>query len=160
MFDKFGYIDNVRDFNALAENLTNEGDTEGLRTLAEENGIDSVFVDLFLEGEIMELSDAVTFALGKIEMEAEELKPVEIMRDWVEYVKGLIMEKPAVAVAVRKEEKTLAGLIANLLKWAFANQKEIPADIKKAAGVNAGKVTLGIPGMGTAKKIIREYYGG
>lgn len=31
---------------------------------------------------------------------------------------------------------------------------------KKAAGVSAGKVTLGIPGMARAKKIITDYYMG
>ena len=30
--------------------------------------------------------------------------------------------------------------------------------ILKAAGVSAGKCTVGIPGMGTAKKIINNYY--
>lgn len=30
----------------------------------------------------------------------------------------------------------------------------------KAAGVQGASVKLGIPGMGTAKRIIREYYGG
>ena len=34
----------------------------------------------------------------------------------------------------------------------------IDEEIKKAAGVSAGKVTLGIPGMARAKQIIRDYY--
>lgn len=160
MFDKFGYLDNVENFNELAENLLNEGDEAGLRALAEENGIDQAFVEMYLLGEIIGLADATTFALGKIDKEAEELKPTEIMADWVDYVRSQILEKETVAVAARQEERTLAGLIAELLKWSFKHQTEIPADIKKAAGVNAGKVTLGIPGMATAKKIIREYYGG
>jgi hypothetical protein len=34
----------------------------------------------------------------------------------------------------------------------------ISADIIKAAGVTANRVTTGEPDMGTAKKLIREYY--
>ena len=34
----------------------------------------------------------------------------------------------------------------------------IEKDILKAAGVSAGRVTLGIPGMARAKKIITDYY--
>ena len=45
-------------------------------------------------------------------------------------------------------------------KWSFSNQQQIDKDIIKAAGVSAGKVTLGIPGMARAKKIITDYYMG
>ena len=45
-------------------------------------------------------------------------------------------------------------------KWSFKNQIGIDKEILKAAGVTASRVTLGIPGMGRAKKIIRDYYMG
>ena len=38
------------------------------------------------------------------------------------------------------------------------HQIPVDGDIQTAAKVNAGKVTLGIPGIGTAKKIITDYY--
>lgn len=41
---------------------------------------------------------------------------------------------------------------------AFKNQVPVDKEIIKAAGVNAGKVTFGDPDMGTAKKLIRDYY--
>ena len=68
------------------------------------------------------------------------------------------MDDEAVAVAVRRKGKSLKGCIGALLAWSFKNQIPIDKEIIKAAGVNASKVTLGIPGMGRAKKIIREYY--
>ena len=68
------------------------------------------------------------------------------------------MEDEALAVAVRRKEKSLKGCIGALLQWSFKNQQQIDKDILKAAGVNASRVTLGIPGMGRAKKIIRNYY--
>ena len=37
-------------------------------------------------------------------------------------------------------------------------QTEIDKDILKAAGVTASRVTLGMPGLAEAKKIIKEYY--
>ncbi|MFR7522954.1 MAG: hypothetical protein ACLUU1_11255 [Ruminococcus sp.] len=52
----------------------------------------------------------------------------------------------------------MKGCVAELLKWSFANQIPVDKEILKAAGVSAGRVTLGIPGMGRAKKIIKEYY--
>lgn len=160
MFDKFGEMNSFTEINELAENLFNEGDIDSLKEMAKENGISEEYVELYLEMEIPVLCDPLTAALGKIEMECEELKPKEIMEDWVEYIKGQCMENELIAYRVRKKGKSLKGCIGALLKWSFGNQQSIDKEIIKAAGVKAGKVTLGIPGMGRAKKIIRDYYMG
>ena len=115
-------------------------------------------MEMYLRGDIPVLCDPLTAALGKIDIEAEELKPEEIMEDWVEYLRGQCMENEILAGQVRKKGKSLKGCIAALLSWSFKNQQKIDNDIVKAAGVSAGKVTLGIPGMSRAKKIILDYY--
>lgn len=158
MFEVFGEFDSFGEINETAENMFNEGDYESIRILAKENGLTEDFVDLFLNGEVPMLCDAQAAAIGKIEMEEAELKPQEIMVDWIQYLKVRIMEDDKLAEQVRKKGKSLKGMIAALLKWSFGHQQKIDEDITKAAGVNA-RVTLGIPGMGRAKKIIREYYG-
>ena len=158
MFEKFGEFDSHKEINELAENLFNEGDFKSIKDVAKENGIDAEIVEMYIKGEVPELCDALTAALGKIEVESAELKPKEIMEDWVEYLKGQCMEDETIAVAVRRKEKSLKGCIGALLAWSFKNQIPIDKEIIKAAGVNVSRVTLGIPGMGRAKKIIREYY--
>lgn len=158
MFDRFGEFDSAEEINELADNLLNEGDLESIKIVAEENGIPEEYAEMFIQGDIPFLCDTVTAAIGKIDVECAELKPQDIMEDWVEYLKAQCMEDEAVAVAVRKKGNSLKNGIAALLKWSFGHQQQIDKDILKAAGVNAGKVTLGIPGMGKAKKIIKEYY--
>lgn len=160
MFEKFGEMSSYKELNELADNLFNEGDVESLKEMAKENGIGSEYVEMYLRGEIPELCDSLTAALGKIDVETEELKPKEIMEDWVEYLRGQCMENEILAHQVRKKGKSLKGCIAALLSWSFKNQNTVDKDIVKAAGVSAGRVTLGIPGMGRAKKIITEYYMG
>ena len=160
MFDKFGEMNSYKEINELADNLFNEGDQESLKEMAKENGIMQEFVEMYLQGDIPALCDPLTAALGKIDVEAEELKPKEIMEDWVEYLRGQCMENEILAYQVRKKGKSLKGCIAALLKWSFANQIPVGQDILKEAGVKAGRVTLGIPGMARAKKIITEYYMG
>lgn len=160
MFERFGEMESAKEINELAVNLFNEGDMESLRVMAAENGIPEVFVELFCDGEIKELCDQMTAALGKIEVESAELQPKEIMEDWVEYLKSQCMENELMAYSVRKKGKSLKGCIAALLKWSFENSKPIEKEFLQAAGVTAGRVDLGIPGMGTAKRIIREYYMG
>lgn len=160
MWDRFGELDGYQDINELAQNLFNEGDLDSLKAMEKENGIGNDFVAMYVAGDIPELCDPLTAALGKIEVEEKELKPKEIMEDWVEYLRGQCMEREDMACAVRKKGKSLKGCIAALLKWSFGNQQQIDKDIIKAAGVSAGWVTLGIPGMARAKQIITDYYMG
>ena len=136
-----------------------EGAEEALR-IAKENGIDKEYVEMYLSGDIPVLCDAMTAALGKIDIEVADLKPKEIMEDWVEYLRGQCMENELLAFNVRKKGKSLKGCIAALLMWSFKNQQPIDKGIIKAAGISAGKVTLGIPGMAKAKQIITDYYMG
>ena len=158
MWDKFGEFDSAAEINELAVNLRKEGDADSLRELAEENGIDPELAEAFLAGDLLYLCDDMAAAIGKIEIEAEELKPVEIMADWVEYLKARCFEDAETARAVRRAGKSLKGAIAELLTWSFKNYKEVDKEILKAAGVKAAKVTLGIPGMARAKQLMAEYY--
>lgn len=160
MFDRFGEFDSAEEINETAVNLRREGDKESLMELAKENGIDSEIAKAFLDGDILFLCDAMAAGIGKIEREALELKPVEIMEDWVEYLKARCFEEEEMARAVRRKGKSLKGAIGALLTWSFQNQNPVDKDILKAAGVNAGRCTLGIPGMARAKKIMTEYYTG
>lgn len=158
MFETFGEMDSFEELNELAENLFNEGDIESIKIMAKENGIPEDYAEMYIDRIIPFLSDALIAANGKLDLECKELEPKEIMLDWVEYIRGQCMEYTEMALAVRKKGKSLKGCLAELLKWSFKNQIPIEKEILNAAGVSAGRVTLGIPGMGTAKKIIRDYY--
>ena len=157
MFDKFGEMNSADEINELAENLLNEGDIDSLEAMAKENGIPMEYVLTYKEGEIPFICDDMTAALGKIDVEVAELKPKEIMEDWVEYLKAQCMESEEYAEHVRRKGKSLKGMIGALLKWSFANQQQIDKEIIKAAGVDSARVTLGIPGMSRAKEIIKKY---
>lgn len=158
LYEKFGEFDTFQEINELADNLFNEEDFDSIRVLAKENGIEQDFVEMFLEGEIPCLCDAMTAAIGKIEVEAKALKLKGLMLDWVEYVKVQCQENQILAYKVRNKGKSLAGCIGALLTEAFGNQWTVPKDILSSAKVSAGKVTFGVPGMATARRIITEYY--
>lgn len=159
MYEIFGEMGSVEEINTAAEGLKAEGDRDNLYSLAKENGIDSAFADMYLDGVTEKLCcDAATAAIGKIEAEAAELEPVEIMADWVEYIKTLCNDNEEFARAVRAEGKSLTGCIGKILGWSFRARYKVGKDIIKAAGINNASVEMGIPGMGTARKLIREYY--
>lgn len=160
MFDKFGEMNSYTEINELAANLLQEGDLDSLKELAKENSIPDDYVEMYLEEDIPSLCDSTSAAIGKIDVECMKLKPKELMLDWVEYIKGLCMENEMIAHQVRKKGKTLQGCMAVLLEYSFKNQITVDKTIIKAAGVSAGKVTFGVPGMAKAKELIRDYYMG
>lgn len=160
MFEKFGEMESYTQINELANNLKVEGDIESLKQMAAENGIDADICDAFIQGAIPELTDAMSAAIGKIEIEEAELKhKEEIISDWINYIKASCMDSEDVAKAVRMKGKSLNGVIAYILTWSFKNAYAVDEDIVKAAKVS-GRVKMGIPGMGTAKRLIKEYYTG
>ena len=158
MFDKFGEMDSCKDINELAENLFNEGDTESIKAMAKENGIPEDYVDLYLNGDIPYLCDAETAALGKLDIESKKLNLKGLMQDWVEYTKSLCMENDLMAHQVRKKGKSLKDCMATLLVYSFQRRISIDKEIVKAAKITANRVYFGTPGMGEAKRLIREYY--
>ena len=131
MFDKFGEFDSSDEINRAAAAQRREGDYEAILAIAEENGIDPEDAQDFIDGNVTALVTPLTAAFGKLEM----------------------------AEAVRRRGKSLKGCIAALLTWSFKNQRPVPKEIAKAAGISF-RVTLGIPGMGKAKQIITDYYMG
>lgn len=158
MYDKFGEFDSWEEINKAAEGQKEEGDEEALKELAKENGIDIEDAEDYLDGIIPELCTPLIAALGKLKVEEEDLKPKDIMIDWINYIRTLCTNEKNICLAVRKKGKSLKGCIGALLKWSFGHQQQIDKDIIKAAGVSASKITLGIPGMREAHKLIKEYY--
>lgn len=160
MFDRFGEFNSAEEINEAVAAQLAEGDLDAIYAIAEENGIDKEDAEDFIDGCVSELVNPLMAAFGKLKVEAAELKPYEIMEDWLSYIMIRCQEDVDMAVAVRKKGKSLKGCIGALLKWSFKNQHPVDGDILKAAGVNAGRCTLGIPGMGRAKQLITEYYMG
>lgn len=56
LFDKYGEFGSVEELNQAAAGLREEGDIEGLKELARENGIDPYEVEDYVEGETEELA--------------------------------------------------------------------------------------------------------
>lgn len=157
MFDIFGEFDSADEMNRAVAAQRKEGDNEAILAIAEENGIDKEDAMDFIDGCVAAFVTPLMAAYGKLDIEAEELKPYEIMEDWLQYIKLRCAEEPEMAVAVRRKGKSLKGCIAALLEWSMNNYRMVDRDILKEAGINY-KTGLGIPGMGRAKKIITEYY--
>lgn len=158
MFDKYGEFNSFEELNKAAEGQKEEGDMEALKELAKENGIDEIDVLDYIDGVSIELCTPLTAALGKLQVEEEDMEPSEIVKDWIDYIKSYTMENKHMQRAVRKKGKSLIGCIGAILKWSYTQKYSVDSRIVKASGISVNRVEMGIPGMATAKRIIREYY--
>lgn len=157
MFEKYGEFDSAEEINKAAAEKLAKGDTKAVIEIAVENGIDKEDAEDFIDGAVGELATPIMAALGKISIEEQDLKPYEIMEDWISYIKMQCQDNYKMCMAVRRKGKSLKGCIAALLKWSLKNQYQMPQDVLKECHISY-KCTLGIPGMKRAKDIIQEYY--
>lgn len=158
MFDMFGEFDTYEELNKAADGQKTQGDIEALKELAAENGIDPGDVEDYVDGVIPELCTAKTAALGKLSVEIADIKASEIVQDWIDYIQSSAIEDLQMSLAIRKKGKSLIGCIGAMLKWSYASRYKVDDRIIKASGIRATGVEMGIPGMASARKIIREYY--
>ena len=161
MWEKFGEFDSYEEINRAAAAQLKEDDIEAIYAIAEENGIDREDAKEFIEGDAAELVTALMAAIGKLKVEAAELQPKEIMADWVNYIQIQCVEDPKMRLAVRRRGKHLKECIGKLVKWSLDHAEAVDKDIIKAAGLPEWAqrgCKLGIPRMGTAKQLIKEYY--
>ena len=118
MFDKFGEFDTYNEINMAAEGLKEEGDTDNIFILAEENGIDKDFAQMYIDGDIPCLCDIATAAAGKLEVEMKQ-KEVEAYKTKipaqpiVEYLKSELL-KEDMAGAVREKGKSLLSCLKHV----------------------------------------------
>ena len=159
MEKKFGTFKTIEDLNRAAEAQKAEGDREALYALAEENGLDKESVDDFMEDDV-KFVYPLEAACGKLDMEMKEIRTDEIISDWIDYIRQCCVDVKGFSEKVFDPDKTLEGCIADIMKWSLDHAYEIDKKICKAAGINIQTVKLGIPGMRTAKRLIREYYEG
>ena len=152
MFDKFGEFDTYEELNKAAAGQKTQGDIEALKELAAENGFDQDDVEDYVDGVVPELCTATTAALGKLAVEIADIKASEIVQDWIDYIQSSAMEELQMA------GKSLIGCIGAMLKWSYNARYKVDDRIIKASGIGATGVEMGIPGMASARKIIREYY--
>lgn len=87
MFDKFGEFDSYEEINRAAKAQLEEGDLEAIKTIAEENGLDPEDAEDFCTSAIEELTTPILAAIGKLELEAKDLKLEGALKDWTDSIK-------------------------------------------------------------------------
>ena len=163
MYEKFGEFDSFEELNRAADAQKAEGDEEALFALAQENGLDKEDVEDYLDGIVEELATVYMAAIGKLELEKEDLKLGGVLSDWVDELMDMCMESQELAEAVRRKGKTLAGYIAVTADSGWKNRVIVDKrivnktkEVKKIIGTH--EFAIGIPDRKTRRELARAYY--
>lgn len=161
MYEKYGEFDSAEELNAKAEEL--KGKRDELMALAAENGIDKEDVEDYMAGDLPELANQLMAAVGKIDVEAAELKLMGVLLDWAQELKMECSVSPAFAAAVRKKGNDLAGYIAAVAEEGFENRctvdKRIVAKTKKLkSAIGSHELAIGVPDKATRRELARKHY--
>ena len=162
MFDKFGEFDSVEELNRSAAAQREEGDEEALVLLSKENGIDKEDAEDYMDG-CLELASVLMAAVGKLNVEKEELKIKGILSDWVDELVTMCTENESFARAVRKKGKDLAGYIAMTAESGYKHRavvdKRIVDKAPKIKGiVGSHEFSIGVPDKKTRRELATKYY--
>lgn len=167
MFEQFGEFNSFEEINEKAQELLKAADTDAVRRLAKENGLDPEDAEDYITGETNKLCyTALMAAVGKLDLEEKDLDIGGVLKDWTDCVRDMCVDVDGMAEAVRKKGKTLAGCMAALIRFSFENKVQVSdkiVDITKVT--HNGKeekmrkpLYLGIPSRTDARKIIHDYY--
>ena len=168
MEKKFGIFNTVEELNRAAAAQKAEGDLEALIGLAVENGLEKEDAEDYMDSDDAE-DTLCNETIGKLKLEAEDLKLESQMKDWKDFVVQMLMEYPtqhmeedgaALANAVFNPDKKLLDVLAAGLKMASKNRVTIDRRITKAAGLPESAGQIGMCGRDELKKIVLDYYMG
>ncbi len=166
MFDKFGEFDSCEELNRAAAAQKQQGDEEALMALAKENGLDQEDAEDYMDNAIEQLATPLQAALGKLQIETQDLKLAGILIDWKDTIAEMCLEDEALQGAVRRKGKYLANCMAAVLKFAFENKVQVSDAVVRATQVvhngktepMRGPLYMGIPNKAQVRQIIRNYY--
>lgn len=164
MFEKFGEFDSYEEINRAAAAQKAEGDTEAIKILAKENGLDPEDAQAYIDGEEDELTTLTLAAWGKLDIETREAKIEGVIKDWIEELKAAASEDEALAHGIRRKGKTIKQVIADWASEGFENATIVPKDVVKLCTKRIRDIVgnhdfqIGIPTRKKRLEIARKYY--
>lgn len=158
MEKKFGVFNTIEELNKAAADKKAAGDLELLIELAEENGLDKMDAEDYFDGVADCLCTPLMAAIGKLDMEEKDLNLKSQLKDWKDYIVGMLNDSPQLCEAVFHPDKKLEAIMAAGLKKASENKIQVEDRIIKAAGLSERAASIGMCGRDELRDIVNKYY--
>lgn len=130
MYEKFGEFDSWEEINRAAAAQLTEGDTQAIYDIAEENGIDRMDAEDYINGDVDELCNAYLAAVGKIDIEVAHYKLEGHLKDYAEELKVFAQDEN-IALGIRKKGFSFAQYLAKLIDSSYEKRVTVPKEIVK-----------------------------
>ena len=158
MEKKFGIFHTIEELNRAAAAQKKEGDYEALKGLALENNLTEMDAEDYFEGDYEPFCTPLDAAIGRLEMEAEELRLRSQLMDWKNMIISFCEDNPKLCEGVFSPDKNLLTVLAKALKLASKNRITVDSRIIKEAGLPESAAQIGMVGKDELKKIVEAYY--
>lgn len=163
LFPKFGELASAEEINRAAKAQLEQGDTEAIKILANENGIDEMDAEDFIAGDIPELCTELSAALGKLEVEKIEIGIEDMTYGaWTAAIQVMLMDDSELCKAYRRKGKRLAVILgmatAKCSKTRTNAPKMIVDEAKKLDKSIPSPLPMGAISTADFKQLVRDYY--
>lgn len=160
MEKKFGTFNSIAELNRAAAAQKAEGDYEALEALALENGLDREDAEEYFYYDEERLCSPLMAAMGKLELEEQELDLKSQLKDWKDAIVSMCSESDMLCEAVFSPGKHLVEILGKALKACSDNRVSVSSKIIKAAGLPSSAASIGMIGRDDFRRLVMKYYMG
>ena len=154
MFDKYGRMKSLQQLNEKAAMLKQEGDLEGLKALAKENGLCMVDAEWYMEGksQLAYLADA---AMGRLRAELDGIDSREsiMICGMIGMLRQVVRDNTELQKAVMRSDKSAVDCLCRLMEALVQAPDRMPSDLTPW-----GKHAIPDLSQKSVREIVEEYY--
>ena len=155
MFDTYGKMTSLEQLNEKAALLRQEGNLEGLVTLAKENGLCMVDAEWYMEERKSQLAYLADAAMGRIraELDGIDLKGSIMICGMIGMLRQVVRDNTELQKAVMQADKSAVDCLYRMMEVLVQAPDRMPADLTPW-----GKLAIPDLSQKSVREIVEEYY--
>lgn len=154
MFDTYGKMTSLEQLNEKAALLKQEGDLEGLVTLAKENGLCMVDAEWYMEGRKSQLTYLADAAMGRLraELDGIDSRDSVMICGMIGMLRYAVRDNRKLQKAVMRADKSAVDCLCRLMETLVQAPDKLP-DLTPW-----GKLAIPDLSKKSVKEIVEAYY--
>jgi|GEM_PF-2720031 len=154
MFDTYGKMTSLEQLNEKAALLKQEGDLEGLVTLAKENGLCMVDAEWYMEGRKSQLAYLDDAAMGRLRAELDGIDSRDsiMICGMIGMLRQVVRDNTELQKAVMRADKSAVDCLCRLMEVLVQTPDKLP-DL-----TSWGKLAIPDLSQKSVREIVEEYY--
>lgn len=155
MFDTYGKMTSLEQLNEKAALLRQEGNLEGLVTLAKENGLCMVDAEWYMEGRKSQLAYLDDAAMGRLSAELDGIDSRDsiMICGMIGMLRQVVRDNTELQKAVMRSDKSSVDCVCRLMEALVQAPDRMPADL-----ISWGKLAIPDLSQKSVREIVEEYY--